>query len=94
VDGAIGKTGEKGNSHMNEDKKQEQVRVLRVIEYTGPRDKVEDQIERSLHGTKRLPNGVVIKGATLGDYPEILEQLGEVTELPDGPYDGHAFHST
>jgi len=51
------------------------VRVLRVIEYTGPRDKVEDQVARSLHGEKRLPNGITIKAATVGSYPEILEGL-------------------
>lgn len=51
------------------------VRVLRVIEYTGPRGKVEDQVARSLHGEKRLPTGVTIKAATVGIYPEILENM-------------------
>lgn len=51
------------------------IRVLRVIEYTGPRDKVEDQVARSLHGEKRLPNGVTIKAATVGTYPEMLENV-------------------
>lgn len=51
------------------------IRVLRVIEYTGPRDKVEDQVARSLHGEKRLPNGVTIKAATVGVYPEILDNV-------------------
>ena len=51
------------------------VRVLRVIEYTGPRDKVEDQVARSLHEEKRLFNGVTIKAVTVGAYPEILENL-------------------
>jgi hypothetical protein len=51
------------------------IRVLRVIEYTGPRDKVEDQVARSLHGEKRLPNGVTIKAVTVGAYPEMLENL-------------------
>lgn len=48
------------------------IRVLRVIEYTGPRDKVEDQVARSLHGEKSWGNGVTIKAATLGTFPEIL----------------------
>ena len=30
------------------------VRVLRVIEYVGPRDLIEKQIEHSIHGTKKL----------------------------------------
>lgn len=54
------------------------IRVLRVIEYTGPRDKVEDQVARSLHGEKRLPNGVVIRAVTVGSYPEVLENLEQV----------------
>lgn len=54
------------------------IRVLRVIEYTGPRDKVEDQVARSLHGEKRLSGGLVIRAATVGSYPELLENLPEV----------------
>lgn len=58
------------------------VRILRVIEYIGPRDKVEDQVVRSLHGEKRLPSGVTIKAATIGAYPEILERLPVTENLP------------
>ena len=58
------------------------IRVLRVIEYTGPRDKVEDQVARSLHGEKRLPNGVTIKAATVGAYPEMLEGLPVTDGFP------------
>lgn len=61
------------------------VRVLRIIEYTGPRDKVEDQVARSLHGEKRLPNGVTIKAVTMGAYPEILEGLPVTEGLPGTP---------
>lgn len=53
----------------------DKVRVLRIIEYTGPRDKVEDQVARSLHGEKRFTSGVVIKAVTVGGYPEILDAL-------------------
>lgn len=56
------------------------VRVLRVIEYTGERSLIEDLISESIHGERRYKrffkgvNGeVVIKAATLGLYPEILE---------------------
>lgn len=51
------------------------IRILRVIEYRGPRKQVEDQVARSLHGERRLTNGVIIAAATVGTYPEILEGL-------------------
>jgi hypothetical protein len=56
------------------------IRILRVIEYVGPRDLVEAQVAQSIHGEKRITprdgggREVVIKAATLGAYPEILEQ--------------------
>lgn len=53
---------------------EEQVRVLRVIEYTGPRAKVEQQVSRSLHGTRDHGNGVATTAVTLHEYPEVLEQ--------------------
>lgn len=65
----------------------EKIRVLRVIEFTGPRDKVEDQVARSLHGEKRLPNGVTIRAATVGAYPEMLEDLSVIC-----PYCKHPDH--
>jgi len=49
------------------------IRILRVVEYRGPRAAVEDQVERSLHGTKRLPTGVIISAATVGQYPEMID---------------------
>ena len=55
------------------------IRVLRVIEYTGPRDKVEDQVARSLHGEKKLGNGIVIRAATVGNYPEIIQEVPSTT---------------
>ena len=52
------------------------VRILRVIEYTGPRDLIEDQIAKSLHGEKRVEKlggrAITIRVATLGAFPEIL----------------------
>lgn len=48
------------------------VRVIRIIEYIGPRDKIEKQIERSVHGTKEWGNGVIIRAVTLGTFPEIM----------------------
>lgn len=53
------------------------VRVMRVIEYVGPRDKVEETVSNSIHGEKRLPNGMVIKAATIGNYPEIIGESND-----------------
>jgi hypothetical protein len=52
------------------------VRVLRVIEYVGPRSQVESAVARSLHGERRVGQGTreyVIRAATVGVYPEILQ---------------------
>jgi hypothetical protein len=50
---------------------------LRIIEYTGPREAVEDLVSKSVQGERtvvgRLGNNVIIKAATIGTYPEILE---------------------
>jgi hypothetical protein len=50
------------------------VRVIRIIEYVGPRGKIETQIANSLHGTKDWGNGIRISAATIGEFPEILER--------------------
>jgi hypothetical protein len=54
------------------------VRVLRIIEYTGPREWVEDELSTSIHGTKVINNRehgrCYIRVATIGEYPEILAQ--------------------
>ena len=61
------------------------IRVLRLIEYEGPREFVEEQVANSLHGTRfgmagkplevgLLPPGRVrITAVTLGTYPEVIE---------------------
>jgi len=56
------------------------VSVLRIIRYTGPRSKIEKQLERSVHGTRDCGNGVLISVATLGAYPDILEKALEAEE--------------
>lgn len=53
------------------------VRVLRILEYVGPRDWVEKTLSQGgvpARGEHRVAqhNGV-IRSAVLGDYPEILE---------------------
>lgn len=54
------------------------VRVLRIVEIIGPRDLVERQVASSLHGERHGAKSdfgqVVIRAATIGEYPEILEQ--------------------
>lgn len=52
------------------------VRVLRVLEYVGPRDVIEKQLTRNLHnGTHLFRHGqLVVRVATIGDYPEILSK--------------------
>lgn len=52
---------------------EEIIRVLRVVEYVGPRAWVEETVARSIHGEKRLNDDRVIRAATIGTYPEILE---------------------
>lgn len=56
------------------------VRVLRVLEYTGPRSQVEKQINSSLHGERQGFVGVTIRAATLGNFPEIINQLKQETK--------------
>lgn len=52
------------------------VRVLRIIQYEGPRDRVEKQIAQSMHGgPKDWGNGVRISVATIGTYPEIIAPI-------------------
>lgn len=57
--------------------KQDKVRVLRVIEYVGDREAVERSVANSIHGERivEYTDGVtvIIKAATLGEYPEVLE---------------------
>lgn len=50
------------------------VRVLRVIEYIGPREWVEKTVGNSIHGTKTVQPNCEIRAATIGTYPEILSQ--------------------
>lgn len=52
------------------------VRVLRIVEYEGPRTLVENIVERSIHGLKVIETSegkLNIRAGTIGGYPEILE---------------------
>lgn len=61
------------------------IRVLRIVEYTGPRERVEKQIRLSLHGTRDCGNGLTITVATLHEFPEVLEKARDVL---DESFDG------
>ncbi len=54
------------------------VRVLRLVEYMGPRSWVEEQVKRSILGTKviELKQGgtATIRAFTLGEFPEVVSR--------------------
>jgi len=56
------------------------ISVLRIIQYTGPREWVERTISRSIKGTKDMSFGRTIKAATLGEFPDILVRAIEREE--------------
>lgn len=58
------------------------VRVLRVIEYVGPRKRVEETVAKSIHGERPFGQGLVIRAATIGAYPEILGASPDVFVVP------------
>lgn len=65
------------------------VRVIRIYEFAGERAAVEAQITRSLHGTRLIKPGLWITGASLHEFPEMLDtrsaamltQLSNMTAL-------------
>jgi hypothetical protein len=65
----------------------ERVRVLRVIEYIGPREWVEKTVAQSIHGTRRVPTGGEIRAATIGSYPEVLANLPDDARRDFAPYE-------
>lgn len=63
---------------------EETVRVLRVLEYVGPRKWVESTLEANyVKGTKHFQNGGRIRDGIIGNWPESLgaDPSGEVTRL-------------
>ena len=61
------------------------IRVIRIIEYVGPRSKVEENVRQSIHGVKDCPNGLKITAVTLGEYPDVLASRlqAEIAEAAD-----------
>jgi len=53
----------------------DRVRVIRVLEYEGPRIWLESTLaNNAVKGTKILGNGATIREAILGEFPEIVEE--------------------
>ena len=61
---------------------EDKVRVVRIVQYEGPRSNVERVVAQSIHGTHTFGQDVYISAATLGTYPEILEKA-----LAEAPID-------
>lgn len=60
------------------------IRVLRIVEYTGPRNELEDHLA-CVQAERRFGN-VHIRAATIGSYPEILDTFSNAkteVELPE-----------
>jgi hypothetical protein len=64
------------------------IRVLRLVEYEGPRSMVEEQVRRSIHGTRKgimrldWPRGVRITAVTIDTFPQIIEEARLVVDPP------------
>lgn len=59
------------------------IRVLRVIEYVGERDWVEQTVANSIHGEKCIGRGNVIRAATIGITNEIIARGADQAGLAD-----------
>ena len=57
------------------------IRVIRILEYTGPRSWVEKTIAGNIiKGSQKFGGDKIIREAILGDFPEIVEVAGEMDE--------------
>jgi hypothetical protein len=61
-----------------------EVRVLRIIEYRGPQRWVEETVQRSIHGTKKVDTGKFITVVTLHEYPETVRVARHASDIPPG----------
>ena len=50
------------------------IRVLRIVEYTGPREWVEKTLKTSLPKEHSFGKSCIIRTATIGTFPEILTE--------------------
>lgn len=56
---------------------EDSIRILRLVEYTGPRSAVERQVKQAIQG-ERIFNyhggpAIIIRATTLGQFPDIIE---------------------
>ena len=62
----------------------DRVRVIRVLEYEGPRDWVEKTLaQNAVKGTRNIGNGCVIREAIVGDFPAVVEEIKKAYTLTD-----------
>lgn len=52
---------------------QPQIRVLRLVEYAGDRDAVQEAVGNAIHGTIHIAGRYNITAVTLHEYPEVLK---------------------
>lgn len=79
------------------EKREDLIRVLRLVEYVGPRSAVEEQVAQSIQGERRFPREdkhakrdwmldvLTIRATTLGTFPDILEAAVLVQALEGKP---------
>jgi hypothetical protein len=66
------------------EKTEDYVRVLRLVQYEGPRDLVEKQLKSSLHGSRDVMCGhrtgasVLITAVTLDQFPQVLGEAERI----------------
>lgn len=63
-------------------------RILRVLEYVGPRAVIEDAVKRSLHGTRiggTHENAYNITAVTLHEYPEVIRLARKIDATEPEP---------
>ena len=71
-------------SISEEGKNMDRVRVIRVLEYEGPREWVEACIlQRTVKGTKDLGNGCIIREAMVGEDFPVVEEVKKSLDITD-----------
>ncbi len=62
----------------------DRVRVLRLLEYEGPREWIEATLSaNTVKGTRKFGNGCFIREGTIGAFPVVIEEPREVEQLTD-----------
>lgn len=82
----LGDHEKKTGIYVERSKQVDTIRVLRVIEYIGPRKAVEEQVRKSIHGERRIDYGskgeVLIRAATVNEFPDILDNIQPCHLMP------------